>query len=370
MTLIGFPSKMQVTLGSGWKGTTPTGNPLTTNDVIALTELSPGIYTEDGTGVPSSTNRIRLSFGETGYATIVPGGTKVYDPRRYFSVRAGSGVSFNSAARASALIGGYYAYFPPGAPPTFPPRGGYIFRDIFTIPILYSPTFHTGAPPYLSYTSYNPAYFGSTPSYNPDVFSSLETFVPPPAPAIPSVDGILFSKTDSDSCLDEKGVTPSAKEMRHFTCKMSGVVAFANGDVEEFLVNVRSRTERGGFSGTRRFIVENPFQAASTLAFRRLCKDKLDDVTALFNKFCSGTLLYTDTTTLDGLPEKPVASYTMGFDGIVSFADNDVKTFNVTHSSEDNFTPVPNNEGDIAFSQLLGNSDFKDALEEALNQIM
>lgn len=118
-----------------------------------------------------------------------------------------------------------------------------------------------------------------------------------------------------------------------------------------------------------RFTVENPYPDDSTLAFRRLAKDKLAEVQALFDLLSGGATIYGDTTVLDETPLKPVADYVITFTGNVSFSDGSSGNFNVTRALRISADLKPNDEGDVAFGILLENAIFQAAMEEALNQI-
>jgi hypothetical protein len=144
------------------------------------------------------------------------------------------------------------------------------------------------------------------------------------------------------------------------------VVSFESGNTSNFVVTIGTRDERSG----KNFRIINPFPESSTLAFRKLCKDKLADVRAVFNAICSGAFLYTDTSTLDALPEDPVSGFSLSFSGLVSFAGGGNEPFNVDWNFGLETAFVPNNVGDETFVQLLEDPTFKTALIAALNQIM
>ena len=68
MGLSGFPTFIQVTLGSAWAGV----NGLDPGDTIELEQVSSGVYSEDGTDTPNtSTNRIKIVFTSAGIADQV-----------------------------------------------------------------------------------------------------------------------------------------------------------------------------------------------------------------------------------------------------------------------------------------------------------
>jgi hypothetical protein len=175
----------------------------------------------------------------------------------------------------------------------------------------------------------------------------------------------VFDRDDAVACLLEEGIVPAVRPVRQFNCTLNGNVSYQDGGSDNFIVNIRSRPERGQTG----FVVDNPNPDDSTLSFRQLNKDQLTAVQALFDELCSGVTLYGDTTVLDELDERPVNDFSMTFNGNISFADGGSEPFNVTKALGVSADLVPDNIGDEAFTQLLQDQTFQDALEAGLNAI-
>lgn len=129
MALVGFPNQIEVTVGGGWvSGLTP-------DDVIVLTSIGDGMYTENGTNTPSVSNRLKASFEAGGGIKVDIGfyGTLMFYNRGY--------------ARAAT-------------------SGNYPFLDMWN-----------GTSPVVMQV-WSTAFFASGTDYNPDVFSLMREYAP------------------------------------------------------------------------------------------------------------------------------------------------------------------------------------------------
>lgn len=129
MALVGFPNQIEVTIGGGWvSGLTP-------DDVIVLTPVGGGAYTENGTNTPSGSNRLKVTFEDGG------------------GIRAGIGFygtfTFYNRGYARAAT-----------------SGNYPFLDMWdgTLPV--------------TTQSWSTGFFASGTDYNPDVFSLMREYAP------------------------------------------------------------------------------------------------------------------------------------------------------------------------------------------------
>jgi len=162
MGLSGFPTFIQVTLGSAWAGV----NGLDPSDTIELEQVSSGVYSEDGTDTPNtSTNRIKIVFTSAGIADQV-------------NVYGAATTGWDSAAAVDASFS--------------PTDSTYNFLDLFSASSLSA--------------SLKTPWMSGTGDYNPNVFSDLASYTPPTSttPEPPLIELVPVTPTVA------KVATPSA----------------------------------------------------------------------------------------------------------------------------------------------------------------
>ena len=174
MSLVSFPTNIEVTLGSGWSNLV---NGLDTDDVIKITQIgSTDEWSEDGTNTHNaSTNRILVRFEGTSVAastTSIVSSSTVVNPgtgTHSMSVKAGSFGGSGPQGKIGFRVSDNYGS-----------QSDYTFKEVLN---------HTALNSYSSFTSHS-AITGMTTitasTYAAGIFSNMIEWVAPPLPTAPT----------------------------------------------------------------------------------------------------------------------------------------------------------------------------------------